>query len=481
MISTYLSNRAVLSSGARMDPLLPDDFNFSSLARKSSFCGLSALIAGVIWIPPVVYLTGGVQSDRARWLIRTLPILMISVATEFFTMDLVGTVKATILSIKNWRIKRTNEKIQKLISQFPNNDAPVSCSLIEKVPSNFWLQRELGQMNLSQIMALKKNDPVSFFGHLSEYNFHPMLNIRLSGLEQVKKSNDIQNILTLFYADRYQILFLHDPIFFSQFLGLIPQSLITDEVLMRAVMGYFQGYLAGYFQGDFNKEECGLIFRWIRRGNTFFQAIQKIRPPDFIFNLKGTRIEASKIILTNRSPVFEKMFSSGMREQFEEEITVNEYDPEIFRLFIQLLMDETQEIPPEFSMDIYKMAHCYSVYDLLRQCEQILCAHSAMYSLDEKLNFLLLFPDCHKFKVLVLEESYTYVRSAPIQDIEESDNLKVIFALLKFDDCVDYLTRLDEVFYKVECLLSPPHPFKIESKSSGAVKKSHKTLLASKT
>lgn len=89
---------------------------------------------------------------------------------------------------------------------------------------------------------------------------------------------------------------------------------------------------------------------------------------DVYLNVGESKIPASKIILASRSQVFRKMFLSGMKETFSQEITIGEIkEIEIFKHFINSLysdninkkIDELGNTPAK--LYFYKLCHVYQV------------------------------------------------------------------------------------------------------------------------
>ena len=89
---------------------------------------------------------------------------------------------------------------------------------------------------------------------------------------------------------------------------------------------------------------------------------------DVFFVNKETkeRLSAHKLVLSVASAVFFKMFDGDWKEKEENEIPApEEYKWESFKAAIALLYGEEVRIEEDFIVDVYRVAHCYDLKDVV--------------------------------------------------------------------------------------------------------------------
>jgi hypothetical protein len=87
-----------------------------------------------------------------------------------------------------------------------------------------------------------------------------------------------------------------------------------------------------------------------------------------------TSLNAHKLILCARSPVFKTMLSSGLAETTSNEIAITDFEPAVVRAFVgHLYFDNPnsgQGLLSEDTANLYKLAHRYEVKSLFVLCEK---------------------------------------------------------------------------------------------------------------
>jgi len=96
---------------------------------------------------------------------------------------------------------------------------------------------------------------------------------------------------------------------------------------------------------------------------------------DITFILRDTqRCFAHKNILISRSPYFRSLLMNGMKESFQTEITVTEWEPELFMAVLRFIYSDqvlfSTLTSNEFIWELYMAAKYYSLDRLARLCEQ---------------------------------------------------------------------------------------------------------------
>jgi hypothetical protein len=67
---------------------------------------------------------------------------------------------------------------------------------------------------------------------------------------------------------------------------------------------------------------------------------------DLIIRTEDVKIAVHKVILALRSPVFASMFSSGMQESTQSEITLHEAYPQVLKDFVEYLYTDSVRLQP---------------------------------------------------------------------------------------------------------------------------------------
>jgi len=92
---------------------------------------------------------------------------------------------------------------------------------------------------------------------------------------------------------------------------------------------------------------------------------------DVVVRLGQEEIKAHSAILAARSPVFEAMWSSGMREQQQKEVVIKDLDPTAVRRMLRFMYTGALEVKLEKDSEaiaLLEVAHQYDVASLVELC-----------------------------------------------------------------------------------------------------------------
>lgn len=95
---------------------------------------------------------------------------------------------------------------------------------------------------------------------------------------------------------------------------------------------------------------------------------------DFTFVVSGKRFKVHKCILAAASPVFDKIFSSKMKETHTNECYVVDIDPDIFSHLLRFIYfgELSENIEDDNKLlKLYAAAHYYQIGKLVEICKQI--------------------------------------------------------------------------------------------------------------
>ena len=111
---------------------------------------------------------------------------------------------------------------------------------------------------------------------------------------------------------------------------------------------------------------------------------------DFTFLVKGVKIKAHMNILASQSPVFERMFTIDMREKDVKQAIIDDADPKVFRIFIQLfygygLFGSKENV--RTGIDCYTLCDKYQVDHLKSVCLEHIQNKATIQYAEELLEF----------------------------------------------------------------------------------------------
>ncbi|KAF0719156.1 Aste57867_1246 [Aphanomyces stellatus] len=133
---------------------------------------------------------------------------------------------------------------------------------------------------------------------------------------------------------------------------------------------------------SYNEHTVALVdpvqaFRPVLLSSTYVAEMQTLLDqPDFadvVFVVEARRIYGHRAILAARCPHFKAMFSSGMRESREMEVTVPSIRIPVFLALLEYLYNDTvsMEMKAEMAIELYAAADMYGLDRLKGLCEAI--------------------------------------------------------------------------------------------------------------
>lgn len=133
-------------------------------------------------------------------------------------------------------------------------------------------------------------------------------------------------------------------------------------------------------------------------GKHYEQLLDKFLFSDVVFVCKGERIPAHRSILSTRSPVFHKMFASGMSEAKEGVVTIEDCELSIFKELLKFLYTGTikQENLATNVQELMAMSDRYDLEDLKLLCDKVLLQQ---LSAQNAASILLLADTYHSMKL----------------------------------------------------------------------------------
>ncbi|XP_060064952.1 BTB/POZ domain-containing protein 1-like [Ylistrum balloti] len=152
----------------------------------------------------------------------------------------------------------------------------------------------------------------------------------------------------------------------------------------------------------------------------------------FLVGENNTKIEAHKLILVSRSPVFYAMLEGPMAEKGE--ITIPDISEDIFKLFLRYLYTDEIVLTEENVAAVFNVARKYSVDILVSCCEEFLTKHVAVN------NACMFLEHAHVFMIDDLKSKcLEFISAHPL----------VAFRSPAFTDlclsCVNRITELDDL------------------------------------
>ncbi|CAL8135776.1 unnamed protein product [Orchesella dallaii] len=91
-----------------------------------------------------------------------------------------------------------------------------------------------------------------------------------------------------------------------------------------------------------------------------------------LIKLDSKKLMAHRCILTARSPVFARMFSTNMRESRENSITIKDFESEIVMGMLEWIYTGQTRLLPRRAADLIQIAEKYDLDGLKKDCENIL-------------------------------------------------------------------------------------------------------------
>jgi len=127
---------------------------------------------------------------------------------------------------------------------------------------------------------------------------------------------------------------------------------------------------------------------------------------DLTLKVGDEHIRVHSLILAARSPVFSAMFSAGMRESQEKEVTISDLDVEAVRELISFFYtgDFKKAVldNDDSTLALLQAAHRYAATSLVKRCTAALSARFTVETVSERLELADMI-DCGVFKDQCLE------------------------------------------------------------------------------
>jgi len=142
---------------------------------------------------------------------------------------------------------------------------------------------------------------------------------------------------------------------------------------------------------------------------------------DVCFVIDGKEIQAHKLVLSARSPVFAAMLKSGMKESVSNRVEIDDIAPDIFEALLRFIYTDRVDLTRIETKDLLAAANKYLLPLLKFECQQFLARRITAKNCVE----LLALADLHN-AVHLKKSTATFVRlhRADIFQTEEWKNLR---------------------------------------------------------
>lgn len=123
--------------------------------------------------------------------------------------------------------------------------------------------------------------------------------------------------------------------------------------------------------------------------------LQNGQDTDVVLNVQGKRIQAHKIILKARSPVFLAMFTHDMMEKKTNEVNIEEIDSKVFDTVLHFMYygETNGPLSIESVLDVYSTAIKYDIKDLRKICKKFVHQNLSVDWICDVIEFADLFHD----------------------------------------------------------------------------------------
>lgn len=112
---------------------------------------------------------------------------------------------------------------------------------------------------------------------------------------------------------------------------------------------------------------------------------------DVVVKCGDERFECHKVFLATNSPVFKAMLTSNMKETNNNEIQIDDIEPEVMTEFLELIYTGKSSNLDKFAMDLFIAADKYQINSLKEICEEALISS---LEIDNCLSLLLVGDKC---------------------------------------------------------------------------------------
>jgi len=112
---------------------------------------------------------------------------------------------------------------------------------------------------------------------------------------------------------------------------------------------------------------------------------------DVVVKCGDERFECHKVFLATKSPVFKAMLTSNMKETNNNEIQIDDIEPEVMTEFLKFIYTGKSSNLDKFAMDLFIAADKYQINSLKEICEEALISS---LEIDNCLSLLLVGDKC---------------------------------------------------------------------------------------
>lgn len=182
---------------------------------------------------------------------------------------------------------------------------------------------------------------------------------------------------------------------------------------VSVVIGFDAG-TAPVAEANGQQEVCESLQALLQTGNL----------SDVVLKVGSETIDAHRLILAARSPVFERMFSCPMKETTDNEVLVQDFDAISMRALVKYLytgvVDHVDLESDDYAVNLLQAAHRYEVPGLVDRCVQVLVGRLRVETAAERLEMAELLGNKY-FKAQCLE--FISLRLGDIQATEAYSRL----------------------------------------------------------
>jgi len=182
---------------------------------------------------------------------------------------------------------------------------------------------------------------------------------------------------------------------------------------VSVVIGFDAG-TAPVAEANGQQEVCESLQALLQTGNL----------SDVVLKVGSETIDAHRLILAARSPVFERMFSCPMKETTDNEVLVQDFDAISMRALVKYLytgvVDHVGLESDDYAVNLLQAAHRYEVPGLVDRCVQVLVGRLRVETAAERLEMAELLGNRY-FKAQCLE--FISLRLGDIQATEAYSRL----------------------------------------------------------
>ncbi|XP_044581033.1 speckle-type POZ protein-like A [Cotesia glomerata] len=168
----------------------------------------------------------------------------------------------------------------------------------------------------------------------------------------------------------------------------------------------------------------------------FFAAKKKC---DVKIQVGSEIFDAHKVILIARSCVFDAMFSHDMKESEENEITIPDVDPVVFKKVLDYIYTDKVEDLDTFAEELLEVSDKYQLLALKEICEESL---SRTISVENSIRRLVLADRHNSERLVKFTNNYIVVKLASLRNTEEYKALEESYPALFLAILKEHVARI---------------------------------------